>query len=117
MRARSPASSTSTTTSRSSNRASSTCCRGSSGTWTSRSPTPRRSRTYLICPAARQRLTVILSGMGGDEVFAGYPRHLAARIGRVADAVPQSLRGRCAAELEGRFTLGRRDACAVLAAT
>ena len=39
--------------------------------------------TYLICSAARERLTVILSGMGGDEVFAGYPRHLAAKIGRM----------------------------------
>ena len=36
--------------------------------------------TYLICAAAREQLTVILSGMGGDEVFAGYPRHLAARM-------------------------------------
>ena len=46
--------------------------------------------TYLICSAAREQLTVILSGMGGDELFAGYPRHLAARSGtgarRPADA-------------------------------
>ena len=44
--------------------------------------------SYLICSAARERLTVILSGMGGDEVFAGYPRHLAAKIGRMADVLP-----------------------------
>ena len=53
---------------------------------------PAAITTYLICAAARERLTVILSGMGGDEVFAGYPRHLAARIGRVADIVPAALR-------------------------
>src|SRR6266511_1230243 len=43
---------------------------------------PAAISTYLICSAARERLTVILSGMGGDEIFAGYPRHLAAAIGR-----------------------------------
>ena len=50
--------------------------------------------TYLICSAARERLTVILSGMGGDEVFAGYPRHLAAQIGRLADVLPAARAGR-----------------------
>ena len=50
---------------------------------------PAAITTYLICSAARERLTVILSGMGGDEVFAGYPRHLAAQIGRIADRVPR----------------------------
>ena len=36
--------------------------------------------SYLVCRAARERLTVVLSGMGGDEIFAGYPRFLAAQI-------------------------------------
>jgi len=49
---------------------------------------PAAITTYLICAAARERLTVILSGMGGDEIFAGYPRYLAARIGRSADVLP-----------------------------
>jgi asparagine synthase (glutamine-hydrolysing) len=62
--------------------------------------------TYLICSAARERLTVILSGMGGDEVFAGYPRHLAARIGRIADLVPRPVRAALRRGLEGRLTLG-----------
>jgi asparagine synthase (glutamine-hydrolysing) len=62
--------------------------------------------TYLICAAARERLTVILSGMGGDEIFAGYPRHLAARIGRVADAIPRRARAALRAALEPRVTLG-----------
>ena len=53
---------------------------------------PAALATYLICSAASKRLTVILSGMGGDEVFAGYPRHLAARIARLADVLPQAAR-------------------------
>src|SRR5262249_2158758 len=29
--------------------------------------------TYLVSHAARETMRVMLSGMGGDEVFAGYP--------------------------------------------
>lgn len=63
--------------------------------------------TYLICAAARERLTVILSGMGGDEVFAGYPRHLAAQLMRPVDVLPSGLRRSVRAGLEGRLTMGR----------
>ena len=48
--------------------------------------------SYLIARAARERLTVMLSGMGGDEVFAGYPRQLAMKIAGAFDPVPQLLR-------------------------
>src|SRR4029453_19007824 len=48
--------------------------------------------TYLISNAARETLTVMLSGMGGDEVFAGYPRQMAMKIASAFDPVPQLLR-------------------------
>jgi asparagine synthase (glutamine-hydrolysing) len=63
--------------------------------------------TYLICSAARERLTVIMSGMGGDELFAGYPRYLAARIGRVADIASSGARRALRHTLEGRLTVGK----------
>src|SRR4051794_11326448 len=67
---------------------------------------PAAISTYLICAAARERLTVILSGMGGDEIFAGYPRHLAAAIGRFADRIPRGIRSSVRRAAEGRLTLG-----------
>jgi asparagine synthase (glutamine-hydrolysing) len=48
--------------------------------------------SFLISQAARETLRVMLSGVGGDEVFAGYPRQLAMRIAGALDPVPQLLR-------------------------
>ena len=67
---------------------------------------PAAITTYLICTAARQSLTVILSGMGGDEIFAGYPRHLAARLARLFDLFPRGLRSGLQQFLCNRMTLG-----------
>jgi len=49
---------------------------------------PAAISTYLICRAARERMPVMLSGMGGDEMFAGYPRYLAYRLSRALDRLP-----------------------------
>lgn len=48
--------------------------------------------TYLVSKAARETMRVMLSGMGGDEVFAGYPRQLAMKIASGFDPVPRLLR-------------------------
>jgi asparagine synthase (glutamine-hydrolysing) len=52
---------------------------------------PAAISTYLICAEARREMPVMLSGMGGDEVFAGYPRHLAWRIARGLGTLPDAL--------------------------
>jgi asparagine synthase (glutamine-hydrolysing) len=53
---------------------------------------PAAMSTYLICSEARRRMPVMLSGMGADELFAGYPRHLAYRIARALDRAPPAAR-------------------------
>ncbi|HET6724712.1 MAG TPA: XrtA/PEP-CTERM system amidotransferase [Gammaproteobacteria bacterium] len=50
--------------------------------------------TYDVCALARKRVTVALSGDGGDENFAGYRRHRwSAWEQRVRDLLPQAMRG------------------------
>jgi asparagine synthase (glutamine-hydrolysing) len=64
--------------------------------------------SFLICRAARERLTVLISGMGGDEVFAGYPRHAAVKIAEAYNLIPTFLSRPVVAALPGarpgRFT-------------
>ncbi len=48
--------------------------------------------TYYVCQAARQHVTVALSGDGGDEVFAGYNRYRELADYRRMDWTPAFIR-------------------------
>ena len=63
--------------------------------------------SYLISSAARETLTVMLSGMGGDEVFAGYPRQMAMKIASAFDPVPNMLRRPFMKTIAGALPGGR----------
>ncbi len=74
--------------------------------------------SYLISEQARTTQKVMLSGMGGDEVFAGYPRQMAMKLAGITDFIPSSVRRPLMAVVEnslygglpGRLTAPVRNA-------
>lgn len=74
--------------------------------------------SYLISKQARETQKVMLSGMGGDEVFAGYPRHAAMQIAGISDFIPTAMRRPLMQTLDktlyggvkGKFTAPLRNA-------
>jgi asparagine synthase (glutamine-hydrolysing) len=63
-------------------------------TWHMDEPTadPAIITAYLVCREARKQATVLLSGVGGDELFAGYRKHVAQRWTGAYQNLPAGLR-------------------------
>ena len=81
-------------------------------TWHMDEPTadPAIIPAYLVCREARKQATVLLSGVGGDELFAGYRKHSAHYWAEAYQRVPARARRLIAGTVAGLPSL-RGTAC------
>ncbi len=74
--------------------------------------------SFLISEQARATQKVMLSGMGGDEIFGGYPRQMAMQLAGLTDILPTAVRRPLMKTVEsllygglpGKFTAPLRNA-------
>src|SRR5438034_8899612 len=92
-------------------------------TWHMDEPTadPAIITAYLVCREARKTSTVLLSGVGGDELFAGYRKYVAHYWAQAYSHLPLGIRGLAegamaalpslrGTPLKGRMRLGKKMA-------
>jgi len=65
--------------------------------------------TWLVSELAARSVKVILSGVGGDELFAGYKRYLGPHYGRRYRRIPSWLRRQVVQRVAGMLPSGRQS--------
>jgi asparagine synthase (glutamine-hydrolysing) len=69
---------------------------------------PAAIPTYLVSQLARQSVTVVLTGEGGDELFAGYPKYAVDPVARRIAALPGPIRSLLIDHVIDRLPFGFR---------
>lgn len=65
--------------------------------------------TYFLSRLAGEYVKVVLSGEGGDEMFAGYPTYRAHRAAAVYNAMPEFIRKRIVGSLINRLPVSSKN--------